>query len=256
VQKNKIAFSCLIILLMSYLPLPAQKKPPQTPLKELTDPASPNYVPYPYPKTEFEIIEDFKHGIDLFFTPRPGKHMKVIGGDLSDEKHILKLIKKNPSLKVTKIIRVEDMVQTSPCLNFFLLQIEDKKGKVVAIGHLEDCGLYAGVGFISDETQFRPYKTKEQVRNILTAALGQIEINKMERIGIHSSLPTSPYAPLWRISSSEGTFFVDYYDDVYTVAEEIPWTANDNYPDPEHKRKIILDGLGGKALFLEKVKTK
>jgi len=69
-------------------------------------------------------------------------------------------------------------------------------------------------------------------------------------------LSTSPAAPLWRIISSKGTFFIDCYDDVYTIAEEIPWTANDNYPDPEHKRKIILDGLKRKALFLKKIKIK
>ncbi len=254
--KNKTIFSCLLVLFALNLPLSSQKKPPQTPLKELTDPASRYYVPYPYPKTEFEIIEDFKYGIDLAFTPRPGKHVKVLGGDLSYRKMILKLINKKPSLKVTKIIRVEDMVVTSPCLHYFLLQIEDENGTVVAIGSLEDCGLWAGVGFFPDMSRLRIYKTKEQIKKIVADSLGPVELNKIERIGIHSSLPSSRYSPLWRISSSEGTFFVDNNDDVYLVVEEIPWTIKDNYPDPEHKRNVVLDGLQGKALFLEKVKTK
>lgn len=250
-------FSISILLLLAFFPLQAQKKPPQTPLEELTDPASHNYVPYPYPETDFEIIEDFKYGVDLLFSPKPGRHTKVINGDLSKEKQLLKLLGKNPTLEVKKIIRVEDMVLTSPCLYFFLLQIEDKEGKVFAVGSLEDCGLFAGIAFISDKTKFRPFKTKKQVKNILTDALGPIEINGMERIGIHSSLPTGPYAPLWRISTSDSTFFVDYfYDDVYKVVEEIPWTAKDNYPDPERKRNVILYDLKGKALFVEKIKKK
>lgn len=254
---NKKIFSIPILLTITFLSLQAQKKPPQTLLKELTDPASHNYVPYPYPKTDFEIIEDFKYGIDLLFSPKPGKHMTVINGDLSNEKRLLKLLGKNPSLEIKKIIRVENMVLTSPCLYYFLLQIEDKKGEVFAIGSIEDCGLYAGVAFISDKTRYRPYKTEEQVENMLTDALGHVEINNMERIFIHSSLPVLPEAPLWRISTSEGTFFIDYFcDDVYKVVEEIPWTAKDNYPDPERKRNVILYDLKGKALFVEKIKKK
>lgn len=250
-------FLISILLLITFLPLQAQKKPPQTPLKELTDPDSHNYVPYPYPKSDFEIIEDFKYGVDLFFNPKIKKHMTVIKGDLNDEKRLLNLLGKNPTLEVTKIIRVEDLVLTSPCMYYYLLQIEDEKGEVFAVGSLEDCGLYAGVAFISDKTKYRPFKTKKQVKNILTDALGPIEINNIDRVFIHSSLPVHPNAPLWRINTSEGTFFVDYfYDDVYKVVEEIPWTAKDNYPDPERKRNVILYDLKGKALFVEKIKKK
>jgi hypothetical protein len=254
---NRKIFSISILLLIAFLPLQAQKKPPQTPLEELTDPASHNYVPYPYPETDFEIIEDFKYAVDLFLSPKSGRHTTMIKGYSDNRKQLLELSGKNPTLEVKKIIRVKDLVLTSPCLYFFLLQIEDKRGNVVAIGRLEDCGLYAGVAFVSDKTKFKPYKTEKQVENILTDALGHIEINKMERIGIHSSLPTDPYAPLWRISTSESTFFVDYfYDDVYKVVEEIPWTAKDNYPDPERKRNIILYDLKGKALFVVKINKK
>jgi|GEM_PF-2686284 len=256
-QLNKKIFSISILLLIAFLPLQAQKKPPQTPLKELTDPNSPSYVPYPYPKTDFEIIEDFKYGVDLFFSPKPGKHMTVINGDLSNEKRLLNLLGKNPTLEVKKIIRVENLVLTSSTVYYYILQIEDEKGKVFAIGSIEDCGLYAGVEFISDKTRYRPYKTEKQVKNMLTDALGHIEINNMERIFIHSSLPVIPEAPLWRISTSEGTFFIDYiYEDIYKVVEEIPWTAKDNYPDPERKKNVILYDLQGKVLLLEKIKKK
>lgn len=254
---NKKIFSILILLMIAFLPLQAQKKPPQTALKELTDPSSHNYVPYPYPETDFEIIEDFKYGVDLHFSPRPGKHMTVIDGDLSKEKRLLGLLGKNPTLEVKKIIRVKDLVLTSPCFHFFLLQIEDKAGKIFAVGTLEDCGLYAGVALYPDKIRHKPYKTKKQVKKILADALGHVEINSMERIGVHSSLSTGQEAPLWRINTSEGTFFVDYfYDDVYKIVEEIPWTPKDKYPDPFRKRNIIFDDLRGKVLFVEKIKKK
>jgi hypothetical protein len=39
----------------------AEKRKPRLKMKELTDPNSPNYVPYPYPKNRKEIIEDLKY---------------------------------------------------------------------------------------------------------------------------------------------------------------------------------------------------
>jgi hypothetical protein len=35
-------------------------------MKELTDPTSPSYVPYPYPKNREEIIADFKYYCENF----------------------------------------------------------------------------------------------------------------------------------------------------------------------------------------------
>lgn len=134
---NKKIFTILSLVLIAFLPIQAQKKPPQIPLKELTDPSSPNYVPYPYPKTDFQIIEDFKYGVKFLFGDKT-KHFSVINGDISDIKLILKLLEEDSALRVTNIIRVENMVQTSPCLYNFVLQIEDENGKVVAVGELED----------------------------------------------------------------------------------------------------------------------
>jgi hypothetical protein len=141
-------------------------------------------------------------------------------------------------------------------LYFFLLHIEDENGEVAAIGELEDCGLWAGTAFYPDRGCLITYKTKEQVKKIVADALGLVELNKIERIGIHSSLSPSPYLPLWRISSSEGTFFVDRNDDVYLVVEEVPWTIHDSDPDPERTRTVVLDELQRKALFLKKVKAR
>ena len=51
--------SLLIIFFCFHLAGEERKKP--IPMKELTDPRSPSYVPYPYPRKRAEIIADFKY---------------------------------------------------------------------------------------------------------------------------------------------------------------------------------------------------
>lgn len=255
-QLFKKILTILILLLMASFSLQAQKKPPQIPLKDLSDPSSHNYVPYPYPKTDFEIIEDFKYALRIFLNPEAMKRKKRINGDLSDELMLINLISENPTLKVTKIFRVENMLVTSPCLYNLLLQIEDENGKVVAMGRIDDCGLFGAVRFFTKGSQFKPYKTREQVKNILSDSVGLFEPYEIERIWIHSSLPVHPFVPLLRVRSSAGTFFVDYYDDVYLVKEEIPWTMRDSYPDPKRKTERVIDPLQNRILLLEKVRKK
>jgi hypothetical protein len=242
--------------MIGFLALQAEKKkPPQLPLKELTNPNSPSYVPYPYPKTDFEIIEDFRYAVKLHFGLKEGKRTSIIIKGYPDySKLMLNLFGDTPSLEITEIIKVIDLVETSPSDYYFLLQIVNKEGEVLAMGSLEECGLMAGVTFYSEKIKFKPFKTEQQVKEMLYKALSHtnIKINEMERIALHSTI-CSPYAPLFKIKTSKGTFFVDYYDNVYSIESEIPWSKKNGYPDPEHKRILILDSLNEKALFLKKV---
>lgn len=241
--------------MLGFLPLQAEKKkPPQLPLKELTNPNSPSYVPYPYPKTDFEIIEDFRYAVKIHFSLKEGKRTSIINGYPDYSKLMLDLLGDKPILEVTEIIKVKDLVETSPSDYYFLLQIVNKEGEVLAVGSIEECGLMAGVTFYSKKNKFKPFKTEKKVKEMLYNALNHtnIEINEIERIALHSTV-CSPYAPLFKIKSSKGTFFVDHNDNVYSIESEIPWSKKNGYPDPEHKRILILDSLNEKALFLKKV---
>jgi hypothetical protein len=120
-MKNKTIFSCLIILLTWHLPLAAQKKPLQAPLKELSDPSSHNYVPYPYPKTDFEIIEDFKYGIKTLWGHKKKFYKSIRKSDEVAELklQLLSLLDEKPTLEIKRIIKVEDMGRDITLFVFF-----------------------------------------------------------------------------------------------------------------------------------------
>lgn len=242
-----------LLLVIGFIPLQAGKKPPPIPLKELTNPNSPSYVPYPYPKTEFEIIEDFKYGVKVHFGPKEGKRTSIVSGFPDYSKLLLDLLGKNPSLHVEpQIIKVIDKIETSYHRYYFLLQIVNEREEVVAVGRLADCGLMGGVVFYSEQNKFKPFKTENEVREILSSTLGNININKVERIYYHSTI-SDLMAPLWKISTLQGIYFVDYRDNVYSIEEEIYWTSKNSYPDPGRTKILILNSLEEKAIFLKKI---
>lgn len=249
-------FIYMISLLILFLPLRAEKKPAPIPLEELTDPDSPSYVPYPYPKTEFEIFEDFKYGINLHFGAREGRRRSVLStnkDEMEDRQQlILGLLGDNPSLKIIDIIKAQDLIVTSRSRYHYFLPIADDKGEVVAIGDLCDSGLFAGVGFYSEKVKFKPFKTEKQAEEILSQALGSIRINKMERIIVHSTIST-PGLPIWRISTPTGDFFIGYDENVYYIENEVFWTSKMDFPDADHKKISLIDPLNDKVIFLKRI---
>jgi hypothetical protein len=254
-KSTKILNIISTLLLIVFLPLQADKKPPQIPLKDLINPNSPSYVPYPYPKTEFEIIEDFRYAVKLHFGPREGKRSSQLAGDKHDPEIILGLLGDNPGLRVREIIKVQDLVSTSPSLYYFLLRIDDNKGEVVALGRLLESGLLGGVTFFSEKAKFKPFRAENQVKEIISQSFGPIKIDKMERVGVASTI-SDPYTPLWKISTPAGLFFVDYFDNVYSIEREDIWTNKLPYPDPKHEKQLIIDSLNNKVIFLVKKEKK
>jgi len=75
----------------------------------------------------------------------------------------------------------------------------------------------------------------------------------MERIAIHSTICTSPWAPLWKIKTPIGVFFIDHFDDVYYIEAEVPWSRKLGHPDPQHKKITVLDSLNDRVFFLRKI---
>lgn len=242
----------IVFQIMGFAQLHAQKKPRPIPLEILSDPSSGSYVPYPYPKTDYEIIEDFRFAVeDLWGEKNRGKHVIV---DHDPSKIMVKFTGDNPSLEVTKIIKVKDLLATSPSLHYYLLQIEDENEKPVAIGIVQDCGLLGGVSFLKEGAKFRPYKTESKVKEILRETIGySIIIDETERVLLSSSICTDD-RPLWRIKTPHGVFFIDNFDDIYDIETEFPWDMKKHgHPDPSHTATMILDQLKGKAIFLRKI---
>ncbi len=250
---KRILFIIIILHLVGFAQLYADKKPRPIPLKILSDPSSGSYVPYPYPKTDFEIIEDFRFAVEnLWGEKSRGKHV-IIGEDPS--KIMVKFTGDNPSLEVTQIIKVKDLLSTSPSLHYYLLKIEDENGKPVAIGKVQDSGLLGGITFLTEGAKCRPFKTESQVKEILRKAVGySIIVDEIERVLLSSNV-CSPDGPLWRIKTPQGIFFIDNFDNAYGIKTEFPWDMKKHgHPDPSHRAILILDQLEGKAIFLKKIK--
>jgi len=114
-----------LFLLLSFLQGQASKKPPPFSLKVLTDPDSPSFVPFPYPKTDFEIIEDFKYGVKILFGSKEKIMVAFARGDFDYVNLGRNFFGDNPSWKVARIIKVKDLIERSPNLHYFILPIVD-----------------------------------------------------------------------------------------------------------------------------------
>lgn len=254
---KKISCSFLaLFLLLGFLQGQASKKPPSLSLKVLTDPDSPSFVPFPYPKTDFEIIEDFKYGIKILFGSKKQIIAAFARGDFDDVNLGRNLFGDNPSWKVARIIKVKDLIERSPSLHYFILPIVNKKGVVVAIGAVADCGLWIGVECCSEEGEFKPYKTKKQVKDLVRRTHGRfIEINEMERVNIRSSRPHSgPFSPLWKVKTPLGILFVDHLEDnVYQVEVEMPCLKGLAFVDFMRHEKAVHDPLNNRMYLLRKI---
>jgi hypothetical protein len=253
IKKTSCSFLALFLLL-GFLQGQASKKPPPFSLKVLTDPNSPSFVPFPYPKTDFEIIEDFKYGIKILFGSKEKIKAALARGD--DHVNLARnLFGDNPSWKVTQIIKVKDLLERSRTLHYFILQIVNEKDTVVAIGALADCGLWMGVECCLEGKKFKHYKTKKKVKELVHRAHGYfIEINEMERVNITSSIEGSGlFSPLWKVKTPLGILFVDYSDNVYQVEAEMPSVKGPALGDFMRHEKVIHDPLNNRMYLLRKI---
>ena len=114
------------------------------PMKEFTDPASPSYVPYPYPQKRFEIIEDLKFAINTLFRNDGENNDKPRTPEIKEI--LLHLLDKNSVYTVGEIHKVKNR---SYCLSHdytWLITIEDEKGQIVARVAMTAPGLFAIAG--------------------------------------------------------------------------------------------------------------
>lgn len=250
---KRILFIVVILQIMGFTQIYADKKPRPIPLEILSDPSSGSYVPCPYPETDYEIIEDFRFAIENLWGEKRKSKSMIIGEDPSDI--MVNFTGDNPSLEVTQIIKVKDLLATSPSRHYYLLQIEDENGKPVATGKVNDSGLLGGISFLTERSKYRPFKTESQAKEMLHEAVGySIIIDEIERVLLPSPI-NNPSNPLWRIKTPLGVFFIDNFDNAYGVETEFLWDMKKHgHPDPSHRAIVILDQLEGKVIFLKKIK--
>ncbi|MEA2005150.1 MAG: hypothetical protein U9O50_02670 [Acidobacteriota bacterium] len=217
-----------------------KKRPPRYTLKDLSDPESPSYVPYPFPKNDFEVLEDFKYGIKkMRLHKQPGYNIFLL-----DKRGI----------SVDKIVRVEEKYLNAPYNYYYLFHVK-KNGEIIGVGTVNEFGLVMSTGLVETEEQkkrVKPFKDKIEVEKIIDETLGKIKIEKMKLVHRVSDI-CNEFAPMWEVETLEGTYFVDHRNVVWAIDYETPATDE----KIKTRTKIgVLDEEKDVIKFLKKVEKK
>ncbi|NIM16124.1 MAG: hypothetical protein GTO45_29325 [Candidatus Aminicenantes bacterium] len=222
----------------------ADKRPKPKSMKELTDPKSPSYVPFPYPKKRGEIIADLKYYADKYCNDNPDKW---IGEVPATEIILKKLLEPKPIYTIGKIIKVKNRTAKLSHDYSWLIYIMDKDGDIAMHVAMDAYGLFTEGAAVREEDiemvlqakdrkkmeRFRKYLNDRDIKNILSESIDCTidyrEIKKMERLAYFSPLGDFLF-PLWEIKMSDGTIY--YYsitrEMVYAIEKKIHWKKDKN----------------------------
>jgi len=235
---KKITVLASIFIIIFPISIQAQKKRPAPyKLRALTDPNSPSYVPYPFPKSDFEILEDFKYGIKkMRIHEQPGHDIFLL---------------EQEGITVDRIVKVKQKCLNFPH-NFYYIFDITRNGEIMGRGTVDEFGLVMMGGLSTEETKewTRPFREKVEVEDIIhMATRRKIEIKKAELVHSFSDI-CNILAPMWEVDTSEGTYFIDHRHKVWVVDYEAPATDE---TIKKRKREIILDDDKAIIKFLRKV---
>ena len=246
----------LLVILVLFLPSYSEKRAPRKSMKELTDPESPSYVPYPYPKTREEIIADIKYFYD---DSSDSTKYSFVGGIPIDRRIYMSLFTPNSKYKFGEIVKVKNREASLPDDYTWLIYVMDLDGDAVMRIYLRASGLVMGSGAI-DKNEFYKYpeRTKKfqqrllkvlkekDVKKFLSQSLGFVvddnQINKIERIGFDSTIGDYQ-TPLWEITMKDKTIY--YYSEirntVYKISEKVSWEKNKWGLRPDRNAMVPLN---------------
>ena len=250
----------LALISTLFLPAAAGKRVDRKSMKELTDPNSPSYVPFPYPKTKEEIIADIKfYYVDLTSDVQsafvgkqplsesiPRNMFKQHGRSKYKTKEsrlevLTDLYNPGTPYRIGKIVKVKNYEDRIPDDYYWLIYVLDQEGDAVMRMSMLASGL-GWDGSAIDKKRFSNGSKKDkdflkrqlhiisgkEVKESFAEALGEIvadsKIVKLERIGFSGSLGDFT-EPAWMIKLQGGA---DYYykestGTVFKVAKTISW---------------------------------
>jgi len=154
----------IMMFMWAALTLDAAKRLPQLSLEELSNKKGPSYVPIPFPKTDLEIITDLEYAIKYRIGNKKSFHLTkdMTRGGIE----FAKFIEGKRRLAIGAITRVKNRTRYRGDF-FFLVDILDDKGLIVARVILEENGNYSETlnGFA--KTSIPPFPTKNDIQKIL-----------------------------------------------------------------------------------------
>lgn len=270
-------FTVLFLVLCLCQIAVAEKRVKPKPMKELIEPSSPSYVPFPYPKKRNEIIEDLKYAIKKLFVDKQGTYA---AGDTPEIKKLLtQLTGEKSGYKVGKIIKVKNRSHLKAHDYSWLILIMGSNGDIEARISLTAEGLFSCAASTKNAAVRLREKypnsrrgpqfliTEQEVINHLSEGIGRNiemdEIKKMERVAFQSTLG-SLLTPMWEIKMAMGKIY--YYsvirDTVYNIEKKITWKKNKNgfrrsiwelVPD---KNDFVTDTVNDEILVLKALEKK
>lgn len=275
----KYAIVFMLIIAFCFQVSGEERKKPLS-MKELTDPTSPSYVPYPYPKNREEIIADFKYYCENFCGPKKGYKEAFIRGyvDITD-KISLDLLEPHPEYQIGEIFKVKNRIAGLADDYNWLIMIMNRNGQIAMRVALKAPGLLIGAGAIGEQTiakaspeerqsfaRLMKVITDEDVKNILSKSIGRTfsgkEIKKMERVAYPSSI--GDYLnPMWEIKMADGAiyYYSEIEDMIYSIDKKIPWKKNNQGYRPDKMslakhRDYLPDMIDDELVILKQIPRK
>ncbi len=235
----------LLLIIVFCLQLIGEERKKPISMKELTDPKSPSYVPYPYPKNRAEIIADFKYYCENFCGEKNGDKESFIRGyeDITD-KISLNLLEPHPEYQIGEIFKVKNRIAGFADEYTWLILVMNRNGQIAMRVALYASGLMIGGGAIGEQdiaaatpeerqrfARLMKAITDEDVKNILSKSIDRTftgnEIKKMERVAYPSSIG-SYLCPIQEIKMADGTiyYYSELQDMIYSIDKKITWKKN------------------------------
>lgn len=286
-MKRMKSFAAAIVMICVCLNLSAKERRLPTSMEELTDPYSRHYTPYPYPKTEKEIIADliadrkrreaFRRARrkahkdswaevrDFMIELRRGANDFLSGRKRKRRVSTLEILEGKTSRKIGKIIKVKNRLSHMPDDYSWLILITDKNNKITSRLLVYASGESGGGASISctsapgegDSLKFA--KTEREIILLLAATIKKRiprdEVKEVGRMAFRSQGICSVSTPLWEIRMKDGTVY--YYsvetDLFYIIEKRIPMQRDQEgmWENPEKRvthRNYVIDTISDEIL--------
>ena len=174
------------------------------------NPTACSHIPFPYPKTQSEVIADLKSEIIRYYGPRivySGKGFTISANNIMS-----KFLCPHSGIKIGQIDKVTNKTSTNPDKYFFFITLNDREGTEVAHLALYESGRFAAGNTISNsQKRFdNPSKTKKEALIEVEAFIDSSSVIKTERIYMGNVPAPSPSAPTWEITTLDSKYYLDW----------------------------------------------
>ena len=257
-MKSKIFIAISLVLVLSLTIISKERSKPYLSMNDLTDTASPSYVPYPFPDTDAKIIEDLKYCINAIYSNEANSF------DYSLQKNtniLIKFMRKDPGLEVKKIVKVKNRIAEMWSDYSYLVILYDKETGIYARAALEANGIVIGYTVSSEKKPpVKPLKSKDEIIGLLSAkkSIEEAGIAKIELMA-YGIAYASPICPIYQVFMKDGSeYFIDYNENNFKKHADMPLVGDtSSFIEKEraklnHGDRSLYDSLNDKLIVLRK----